>query len=310
MPLRGISLRGIAARWCWPNLASKMVASSSGPARPRAMGWNGAGGCVPASHARQANRSRTVCTTFQCRGTTSRVSVTSSPSLDRLPWQHGQEVGPGMTTRSRGRCAGNGPRTGLRRIGLRAGMPSISPSSAASSSAHAACTSSSCSSNWSSSLRPRSDEAPNCSWRSFAISSLRCATIASAPDARASASRRANCSAARAARRASMSSGAGLVATVTQESQPYPAPAVYPFRAGPCAATCQPAISGRQVHCGVLHSIPSSNIARVAGISEMTPSRACGHTNRPRSSLFTYSDMPVSSCQRHFTRSPRRPLKM
>ena len=290
---------------CWSNLASRMVASSSGPARPRAMGWNGAGGWLMVSHARQAMRSRTVWTTFQCRGTTSRVSVTSSPSLDSRPWQHGQEVGPGITTRSRGRCAGNGPRTGLRRTALRAAMPSISGPSAASSSAAAACTSSSCSSNWSSSLRPRSDEAPNCSCRSFAMRSLRWATIASAPDARASASRRASCSAARAARSASRSSGTGMAASVTQGSQPHPAAPVYPFVAARLGR--QPAAPGRHARCGLLQSMPSSSMDSIAGVNATTPSRACGQTNRPRSSLFTYSDMPVSSCQRHFTRSAQRP---
>lgn len=98
--------------------------SPAAQARSRAMGWNGAGGWVI--------RSRTVCTTFHCRGTTSSVSVTSSPSL---PWQHGQAVGPGIITRSRGRCAGKNPRTGLRRMARgQGGSPSRSGSSAASSS--------------------------------------------------------------------------------------------------------------------------------------------------------------------------------
>ena len=53
-----------------------------------------AGSC--ASHARQANRSRTVCTTFHCRGITSSVSVTSSPSFDsRSDPQQAQLVGAG-----------------------------------------------------------------------------------------------------------------------------------------------------------------------------------------------------------------------
>ena len=37
----------------------------------------------------------------------------SSPSLASLPPQQGQAVGPAITTRSRGRCAGKGARTGL-----------------------------------------------------------------------------------------------------------------------------------------------------------------------------------------------------
>ena len=181
------------------------------------------------SHARQVNRSRTVCTTFHWRGITSSVSVTSSPSLASLPLQHGHSVGPGITTRSRGKCAGNGPRTGLRRRVRRGGSPSGSGPSAASSSAAAASSSSSCSSNWSSSLRPRSDEAPKRSCLSLAISSFKCATIASAPDARASASRRASCSAARAARSRGMSSGTGSGAGVTLMIQPHLPSAVYPF---------------------------------------------------------------------------------
>jgi len=63
------------------------------------------------SHDRQVNFSRTVWITFHCRGTTSNVSVMSSPSLDSLPPQAGHAQGAGPTTRSRGRCAGNGART-------------------------------------------------------------------------------------------------------------------------------------------------------------------------------------------------------
>ena len=66
-----------------------------------------------ASQARQAKRSRTVWITLNWRGITSSVSVTSSPSLDSLPWQQGQAAGPGITTRSRGRWAGNGARSRL-----------------------------------------------------------------------------------------------------------------------------------------------------------------------------------------------------
>jgi hypothetical protein len=64
-------------------------------------------------------------------------------------------------------------------------------------------------------LRPRSEEAPYLSRLSRAINSLRCATIASAPEACASASRRASCSAARAARSAAMLSGEVSGADVT-----------------------------------------------------------------------------------------------
>ena len=53
----------------------------AGPARPRGIGCDGAGGWVIASQARQENFSRTCWITFHCRGTSSSVSVTSSPSL-------------------------------------------------------------------------------------------------------------------------------------------------------------------------------------------------------------------------------------
>ena len=96
---------------CVANLSQTIIASRPGPARPRAMAWCGAGGCVMASQARQLNFSRTVCTTFHCLGTTSSVSVTSSPSLTRSPPpQQEQASGEGSTTRSRGRSAGSGAR--------------------------------------------------------------------------------------------------------------------------------------------------------------------------------------------------------
>jgi hypothetical protein len=90
------------------------------------MGWNGAGGWVTVSQDRQESRSRTVWITFQRSGSTSSVSAMSSPSLDSLPPQHGQAVGPGMTTRSRGRWAGRGARTGWPRGGLSGRLPRAS----------------------------------------------------------------------------------------------------------------------------------------------------------------------------------------
>ena len=67
------------------------------------------------SQSRHVNFSRTVWITFQRRGITSSVSVTSSPIFDnRSDPQHAQDVGPGTTTRSRGRCSGKGLRDGLR----------------------------------------------------------------------------------------------------------------------------------------------------------------------------------------------------
>jgi hypothetical protein len=68
---------------------------------------------VIVSQARHENFSRTVWITFHCRGTTSSVSVMSSPSFDsRCEPQQGQQAGAGITTRSRGRWSGNGLRDG------------------------------------------------------------------------------------------------------------------------------------------------------------------------------------------------------
>ena len=53
--------------------------------QPAGVAWNGAGGCVTASQARQAKRSRTVWITFHRRGIDLSVSVMSSPSFDSLP---------------------------------------------------------------------------------------------------------------------------------------------------------------------------------------------------------------------------------
>ena len=125
-----------------------MPASRFGPARPRAIGWTGAGICVMLSQARQESFSRTVWITLKLRGTHSSVSVTLSPSLASLPPpQHGQAEGLGRTTRSRGRCAGSGPRTGLARAQAHTFVsPGAGSPSAASSSATAVFSSSSCSS--------------------------------------------------------------------------------------------------------------------------------------------------------------------
>ena len=62
------------------------------------------------------NFSRTVWITFHCRGMTSSVSVMSSPIFTmRSEPQQEQAVGASITTRSRGRCSGNGLRAGRRR---------------------------------------------------------------------------------------------------------------------------------------------------------------------------------------------------
>jgi hypothetical protein len=66
-----------------------------GPARPRAIGCEGAGGWLTVSQARQLTFSRTCSTTFHERGTHSRVSVTSSPSFLTGPPHLGQAQGAG-----------------------------------------------------------------------------------------------------------------------------------------------------------------------------------------------------------------------
>jgi hypothetical protein len=83
------------------------------------------------------------------RGIDSSVSVMVSPSFASLPPQHGQAVGLGSTTRSRGRCEGSGARTGLLRVNGRTFVVSggVGAASAASSAA-AVSSSSSCISSW------------------------------------------------------------------------------------------------------------------------------------------------------------------
>src|SRR6516162_6615913 len=109
------------------------MASRLGPARPRGSTANGAGAWLIFSQSRQVNFSRTICTTFHCRGTTSSRSVTSSPSLASLcEPQQPQALGPGTITRSRGRCAGNGLRADLRRVKARTCVVSLLAASACS----------------------------------------------------------------------------------------------------------------------------------------------------------------------------------
>jgi hypothetical protein len=64
--------------------STSIIANRLGPAKPRAIAWNGAGGCVIVSQDRQLNFSRTCSVTNHCRGTTSSVSVTSLADLAEL----------------------------------------------------------------------------------------------------------------------------------------------------------------------------------------------------------------------------------
>ena len=90
--------------------------SRLGPAKPRGSTWKG-GREIP-SHARQVNFSRTYCSTFHCRGTTSSVSVTSSPSLaSRVDPQQLQAVGTGNEDPFAGKVLGEGLAEGFLRNG-------------------------------------------------------------------------------------------------------------------------------------------------------------------------------------------------
>ena len=78
--------------------------------------------------------------------------IPASRSCSRRAWpacrrSTDTSLGDGSTTRSRGRCAGNGARTGLARMNARTVVVSGAPAAAASSSAAAVSTSSSCISN-------------------------------------------------------------------------------------------------------------------------------------------------------------------
>jgi hypothetical protein len=138
------------------------MASRLGPAQPRGVAWNGAGAWLIFSQSRQVNFSRTVWTTFHWRGIASSVSVISSPSLaSRSEPQQPQTSGAGMTTRSRGRCAGKGLRDGRLRVkSLSVVVRAAARSAASSSSLALASSSSSRSSNWSSRRALRSERWP------------------------------------------------------------------------------------------------------------------------------------------------------
>src|SRR5438445_10615892 len=91
-------------------------ASSAGPARPRSIGNDGSGACMIVAQLRQERIGRTCSTTLKDDGTYSSTSVTSSPILRSTVASHDeQDRGGACTTRSRGKCSGNG----LRPRGLR-----------------------------------------------------------------------------------------------------------------------------------------------------------------------------------------------
>jgi hypothetical protein len=76
-------------------LGEQKMGEQPRPGAPARDWCDGAGGWVIFSQDRHENFSRTCWITFHWRGTSSSVSVTSSPSLCRTPPQHGQELGPG-----------------------------------------------------------------------------------------------------------------------------------------------------------------------------------------------------------------------
>ena len=241
--------------WCWPYFSKTIIARRFGPAQPRGVAWNGAGGWEIFSQWRQVNFSRTVWITFQRREITSSVSVTSSPIFDSFSEpQQAQDVGGGTTTRSRGRCAGNGLRTGLRRVNsLTWVVPAAARSAASSSSVALASSSSSCSSSWSSSRCLRSERQPYISRLSFSIVSFRKTISAAASDTFASAFAARASAAARAVFRATM-----LDPPVIGGIESHRPIRRYANRRVSHFATDQPARDGRQVRTGLRQSIPSS----------------------------------------------------
>ena len=188
---------------------------------------------------------------------TSSVSVMSSPNLASLPEpQQGQLSGATTTTRSRGRCSGNGFLEGRLRsnawtVDVRAAFAEASSSSVALASS-----SSSCSSIWSNSRALRSERLPWISRFSFSISSWRraisalaCVRSACSRTARASASIRAARSARYSARIVSRSSGSWSAASIMHEGNH--------IRRRSASGFFYPAAVGCHVFCGMRQSIPS-----------------------------------------------------
>ncbi len=64
------------------------------------------------------------------------------------------------------------------------------------------------------------------------------------------------------------------------------------------------------VRIGRRQSMPSSNIASCAGVSDTVPFVACGQINRPRSNRFAKRQSPSPSNHRTLIKSPRLPRKM
>ena len=150
-----------------------------------------------------------------------------------------------------------------------------------------------CNSNWSSNLRPRSEDCRYCSRLSLAISSFRCATNASALEARASASCRAVRSAASAAVSAAISSGRFSGAVVTGRLSHGAKTGLLLNYRGPQSAAAPDQARGR-LSSGCFgapgaHRVPPVNAikhiaASCAGVIATVPPAGDGHMNLPRSS--------------------------
>ena len=161
-----------SGRWS-PNLPTRIMASRLGPAKPRGIGCDGAGGSVIASQSRQANFSRTRSMIFQRRGSHSSVLETTSPSLrsrapPHLPQAQGRARRCARPADCPEACAGRAARR--RRCALAVSGAAISAfvSSSACVSSRSSIASSSCSTR----SLPRSDDWPKRSWRALANSSF------------------------------------------------------------------------------------------------------------------------------------------
>ena len=92
-PLAGIGLALTVQRLMQQELLTSTIVSRLGPAKPRGIGWEGAGASVIASQSRHENFSRTCSIIFQRRGSHSRVFDTTSPSLCSRSLPHATRAG-------------------------------------------------------------------------------------------------------------------------------------------------------------------------------------------------------------------------
>jgi hypothetical protein len=184
---------------CIPYLPNTTSASRFGPARPRAIGWNGAGASLMLSHDRQETFSRTCWTTNQRRQPLQALGDLLAQLAHRAATAG---TGDGRRVDAALACAVLWAAVGL----CSAARNSPAASASATLSCNSVSTSSSCSSR-----ALRSDEVPNRCRRSRAISSFRrsisrsrtrCVCLPSPPQLRRQAGLRARRGSSRALRRA------------------------------------------------------------------------------------------------------------